>query len=309
MAVLSRHAEAARRAAASLGGPGLVEVEELSNWAFGKWVKRANVVLLAAPGTSALAAEAVAAGVHVVSSADSPAEVRQLLEFDALARRRNVSVVAGAGLAPGLSCLLAAVAARRMDHVWELHVATLGTGGPACARRRHAALREPVEEWREGVWERKVAGGGRELVWFPGEGGADCYRVSRADTILVVRAFPGLRTATSRAAASRRDRLTSWMPMLRPPHPEGIVGALAVEVRGEREGRAETVLLGASGRPALVAGAVCATAAELAGKGQLRSGAGGLASLAVDPADVLAGLSGRGIVLAVFEGAGPTPAL
>ena len=50
--------------------------------------------------------------------------------------------------APGLSCLLAAWAARTLDEMSEVHVATLGTGAPACAKRRHAALREPLEEWR-----------------------------------------------------------------------------------------------------------------------------------------------------------------
>ena len=37
---------------------------------------------------------------------------------------------------------------------------------------------------------------------------------------------------TARVAASRRDRLTARLPMLRPPHPEGLIGAVRVEVRG-----------------------------------------------------------------------------
>ena len=91
-------------------------------------------------------------------------------------------------------------------------------------------------------------------MWFPEQAGADCYRINRPDTLLIARAFPGLRFATTRAAASRRDRFTSWLPMLRPPHPEGTVGAVRVEVRGLRGGAAETVVVGAVGRPALLAG-------------------------------------------------------
>ena len=292
---------------ASLDGRGTVELAELSTEAFLRGLPEAAVVLLAAPVAAPYAGLAVARGVPVVSVADAPEEVRSLLALGGDARRRGVAVVAGAGMAPGLSCLLAAAAAEGMDELHEVHVATAGTGGPACARRRHAALRELVEEWRDGAWERKVASSGRELVWFPELGGADCYRTSRADPLLMAEAFPGLRRATTRAAASRRDRFTSWLPMLRPPHPEGAVGALRVEVRGRRQARASTVLLGASGRPAFVAGTVGALAAELAAARLLKPGAGGLAALAASPRELLAELSRRGVRTEVFEGAGPTP--
>jgi hypothetical protein len=242
--------------------------------------------------------------VPVVSTSDHPHDARLLLELDDEAGRAGVPVVVGAGMVPGLSCLLAAWAAGAMDEVTEVHVASLGTGGPACARRHHAALREGAEEWRDGAMARRVAGSGRELIWFPDHAGADCYRVNRPDPILLTRAFPGLRSVTTRAAASRRDRLTSWLPMLRQPHPEGTVGALRVEVRGRRAGAAETMVMGSSGRPALVAGAVAAVAAVRAAGGQLRPGAGGLASLATTPGDFLAELVERGVPVMTFEGSG-----
>jgi hypothetical protein len=269
----------------------------------------AGVLLLAAPGPSGdLAEAAVRASVPVVSASDDPAEVRGLLALEAEARRRGVSVAAGAGMAPGLSCLLAAWAVAKLDEVTEVHVATLGTGGPACARRRHAALSEPVDEWRDGAWARKVASSGRELVWFPGYSGADCYRVNRPDPLLLTGAFPSLRSVSARAAASRRDRFTSRLPMLRPPHPEGTVGAVRVEVRGRRAGEAEVVILGAGGRAALLAGTVLATAAVRAATGRLRAGAGGLASLVSAPGELLAELSERGVSILTFEGGGTTPA-
>jgi hypothetical protein len=221
---------------------------------------------------------------------------------------RGVPIVVGAAVAPGLSCLLAWWAASQMDQVSEVHVATFGTGGPSCARARHAALSEPVEEWRQGRWARRVAGSGRELIWFPGQAGADCYRLARPDPLLLTLAFPGLRVCTTRAAASRRDRFTSWLPMLRRPHPEGTVGGLRVEARGWKGGAAESVIVGASGRPALLAGTVAAAAAVCAASGELSPGAGGLASLAKDPLRVLAELSERGVQLMAFEGAALTPA-
>lgn len=290
-----------------MGAAGSVELAELSPGSFGRLLPETAVVVLAAPGTSALAGEAVSQGVPVVSVVEATEDVRQLLGLAGAARARGIALVAGAGMAPGLSCLLAAIGAADMDEVEEVHVATLGTGGPACARRRHAALRETVEEWRDGAWERKVASSGRELVWFPDIGAADCYRVNRADPVLMVEAFPSLRRATTRAAASRRDRLTSWLPMLRSPHPEGTVGALRVEVRGRKEGRAVTAVLGSSGRPAFVAGTVAAVVAEMAAARLLKAGAGGLASLVATPRETMAELSRRGVRAAVFEGAGPTP--
>jgi hypothetical protein len=292
--------------AAMLGGSGVVQLEELSVPAFWHAVEDASVVVLAVPGPGHyLARTSVEAGVPVVSVSDDPAEVRSLLELDAAAKKHDVAVALGAAMAPGLSCLLAAWAAGTMDEVSEVHVASLGTGGPACAKRRHVALHEAVEEWRDGAWSRKVASSGRDLVWFPDRSGADCYRVNRPDALLLVQAFPALRSVTARAAASRRDRLTSRFPMLRPPHPEGTVGAVRVEVRGWRAQEAESVVVGASGRPALLSGAVAAAAAVRAAAGQLRPGAGGLASLAPSPAALLAELSERGVRIMRFEGAEP----
>lgn len=94
--------------------------------------------------------------------------------------------------------------------------------------------------------------------------------------------------------------------MLRQPHPEGTVGALRVEVRGWRAGAAETIVLGSSGRPALLAGAVAAAAAVKAAHRQLRPGAGGLASLVSAPGQFLAELSERGVPIMTFDGSGLT---
>lgn len=309
LVILARRPSEVAPQVTALGGGHGVELEQLSPVALARLARGAGVVLLAAAGAVLPWAEtAVAAGAPVVSTCDEPAEVRALLALAPAARARGVPVVAGAAMAPGLSCLLAWWAASQMDEVTELHVATLGTGGPSCARRRHAALREPVEEWRAGRWVRKVAGSGRELVWFPGQMGADCYRVNRPDALLLRQAFPGLDAATARAAASRRDRFTSWLPMLRPPHPEGTIGAVRVEARGRRAGAAESVIVGAGGRPALLAGMVAAGAAVAALSGQLRAGAGGLASLATDPARMLLELRDRGARLVTFEGAAISPA-
>ncbi len=87
---------------------------------------------------------------------------------------------------------------------------------------------------------------------------------------------PGIERVTARLAATRRDRFTARLPMLRRPHPEGDVGAVRVEVRGRRGDRRDVRVLGVMDRPGVAAGAVAAVAAVLAAGGELqRTGAGG----------------------------------
>lgn len=266
----------------------------------------ADVVVLASPsGHRRLAEEALSGGAHVVSVADDMESVRGLLDLDAEARERGLSVVVGAGFAPGLACVLARHAAAAFDGVDEVHVAKSGTGGPACARHHHRALATWAVDWREGAWVRRPGGSGRELAWFPDPvGGQDCYRAGLPDALLLVPAFgSGVRRVTARVAATRRDRLTARLPMLRPPHPEGVIGAVRVEVRGRRGSGRDVRVLGAVDRPALAAGAVAGLAAEWAVSGGLaRRGAGGLAELVDEPVGFLAELARRGVRAAVFEG-------
>ncbi|MGI8662215.1 MAG: hypothetical protein ACR2LQ_03275 [Acidimicrobiales bacterium] len=249
------------------------------------------------------AAALVAAGVHVVSVSDDIDDVRGLLALDAEARKRGVSVVVGAAFAPGLTCVLARHAASLFDEVDEIHVAKAGTGGPECARQHHRALARPAHDWRDGAWLDRPGGSGRELCWFPEPiGGVDCYRGELPDSLLLQPAFPAASRITARMGANRRDRLTARLPMLRRPHPEGVIGAVRVELRGTREGARAIEVIGVLDRPAVAAGAVAAVAAVAAGQGRLaRHGAGGLAEL-VDSLAFLRELHQRGIKAATFTG-------
>ena len=267
----------------------------------------ADVVVLALPEDHRPIAEAALEhGAHVVSLSDDVADVRALLALDAEARERHRSVVVGAGFSPGLTCVLARHAAGGLDAVEEIHVAKSGTGGPACARLHHASLRGPGIDWRDGAWLQRRGGSGRELTWFPDPVSAqDCYRAAVPEALLLVPAFPGVRRVTARVARSRRDRLTARLPMLRPPHAEGLLGAARVEVRGRRASAQEVHVLGVVDRPAVAAGAVAAIAAGWAVEGRLaRHGAAGLAELVAEPVDLLRELASCGVKAAAFEGAG-----
>lgn len=267
-----------------------------------------DVVVAATPsGGVALAAAAIEAGAHAVVACDDAHDVAGALDLDALARAAGRCVVVGAVMAPGLSCVLAGFGAGRLGRVDEIHVASLGTGGPSCARHHHAAFTGVSTDWYDDGWRRHPAGSGRELVWFPEPvGGADCYRARLADPRLLVPAFPGVRRVTARLAATRRDRLTAALPMLRPPHPEGTVGAVRVELRGRSEKAADAVVLGSVGTPAVTAGVVAAVAAEWSAAGRLaRSGAGGLAALVAEPGRFLRDVAGHGVAFSLFEGVSP----
>ena len=260
------------------------------------------VLCLGAPHAP-VAARCLRAGRAVVSAADDPDDVRGLLHLDAEAAERGLAVVVGAGFSPGFTCLLAAHAAGTLDAVDEIHVARVGTGGPACAESHHRSLGGDAFDWRDGGWVQRSAGSGRELCWFPDPiGGRDCYRAAMAEPLLLVRAFPDAGRITARLAANRRDRLTSRLPMLRPPHADGGPGAVRVELRGGRDGGRATVVYGAMEVPSAAAGAVAARAAGLVLSGELRKpGAGGLAELA-EPLPVLQALAERGVKAATFTG-------
>jgi saccharopine dehydrogenase-like NADP-dependent oxidoreductase len=265
-----------------------------------------DVVVLAAPhGHTDAAGAALERGASVVSVSDDVEHVRALLGMDAEARERGLHVVVGAGFAPGLSCLLAAQAARSFEEVEEIHVAKVGTGGPACARQHHVALQGPAVESANGTWQRRRGGSGRALIWFPDPvSGVDCYRAALPEPLLLADAFPHAERITARVGANRRDRLTAHLPMLRRPHPEGELGGVRIEVRGRQGQVRSDRVLGAVDRPAVAAGAVAAVAARWVVDGRLaRTGAGGLAGLA-DPGPFLAALAERGVKAAIFEGAG-----
>jgi hypothetical protein len=264
------------------------------------------VAVLAVPGDHRRWAEEVLdGGGDVVSTTGSRAGVAALLALDDDARRGGRTVVAGAGFAPGLSCLLARHAADGLDVIEEIHVARVGSGGPACTRdivAAHAA--GPGLDWHDGRWAPPPRRGGGELRWFPEPiAGRDCYPADVGDTALLVPAFPGVARVSTRIGASRRDRALRRLPPLRRPPAEGLMGAVWVEVRGRRGAITDSVVLGALDRPALAAGVVAGVVASWVQAGRIAGpGAAGLASLVPEPLSLLQELARRGVRAATFTG-------
>lgn len=263
-----------------------------------------DVTILASPaGTHyELARKMLVAGSHVVSISDDPEEVQRLLKLDSLAVAQRRSVVVGAGFCPGLSEILARWSGDKLDQVDGVSVSTSGTGGPACARRLHRALKSEAYDWRDGVWEYRRGGSGRDLAWFPDPIGArDCYFAALASPLLLQRTYPDAKRISARLSANRRHRLTGRLPMLRPPHRDGGPGGIRVEVRGSKQGSIETLVYGVMDFPSVAAGTVSAVAALAAGREQAPIGAHGL-SRWDDPATLLTELHNRGVQVASFSG-------
>ncbi|MCP3854131.1 MAG: hypothetical protein GY745_07855 [Actinomycetia bacterium] len=265
----------------------------------------ADLVIAAGPAHTQLRAARryVKRGALIVTTSDDVAENRGLLALDRDAVRRDSRLVVGAGFSPGLTCVLAKLAISRFDVVSEIHVAKDGTAGPACARQHHRALRGLTLDWRDRDWVDRPAGSGRELVWFPDPiGGLDCYRARLSEPLLLVPYVPGVDRVTARVSATRRDRLTMGLPMLRPPHADAGVGAVRVEVRGLIDGGHDVMVYGATERAGVAAATVAVVAAEEALGGRLGGpGSRGLVP-DVDPVSYLRSLRSRGLGVAQFAG-------
>lgn len=266
------------------------------------------VVVLATGDTQRPWAEIlVQAGHHVVTTSDDLDDIRELLALDDMARRNSRTLIVGAAASPGLTGLLVAELATRVDVVDEIHVAFHGTGGPACARQHHLALAGEAWGWHDGEWIRRPGGSGRDLLWFPEPiGGKDCYRAALADPILLHDIYPDALRISARMSANRRDRFTSRLPMLSPPHPEGGLGGVRVEVRGSRHGERRTEVAGVAERTGTISAAVAAACGHYVWSASndersrpMSSGAIGLGSPSFDNRRLVDDVIHRGIT--VFE--------
>jgi hypothetical protein len=188
-------------------------------------------------------------------------------------------------------------------HTDEIHIAKVGTGGPWCARQHHRALGGSGLDYRDGGWVPRAGGSGRELFWFPEPVGArDCYRAALADPVLLAPLFPGVQRVTARMAATRRDRLTARLPMLTPPHPDGGLGAVRVELRGWQGAERAIVVAAATAAPSVAAATVAKLSVEALVAGAAAPGAASLAGL-VDPCSFLASCRDAGLLAREFVGA------
>ena len=265
----------------------------------------ADLVIVASPRGTQLEAvkKAVSLRRPTVVVSDGLSETVSILSLEKEAFEFGVPVVVGTGFAPGLSCVLTAYGKTLLEKTEEIHVSKMGTGGPACALVHHRALSRMSFGWREDKWDKRLGGSGRELLWFPEPvGPQDCYHAALSDPILLHNAFPEVSRISAKMAATRRDRFTAFFPMLSPPHDEGGVGAIRVELRGSNNGVQENIVLGVSEHPALAAASVTALTSEYILKQKINLNHMSTLALIVEPSEFLSELTKRSIAVEIFEG-------
>ncbi len=265
----------------------------------------ADVVVVASPRGTQLEAvkKAISLRRPTVVVSDGLSETVSILNLEKEAFELGVPVVVGTGFAPGLSCVLSAYGKTLLEQTEEIHVSKMGTGGPACALVHHRALSRMSFGWREDKWDKRLGGSGRELLWFPEPvGPQDCYHAALSDPILLHNAFPDVSRISAKMAATRRDRFTAFFPMLTPPHNEGGIGAIRVELRGNKNGVQENIVLGVSEHPASAAAAVTALTTEYLLKQKINLNHMSTLALIVEPSEFLSELTKRSIAVEIFEG-------
>jgi hypothetical protein len=261
-----------------------------------------RVILCGAAGAHVDAARAwLAHGVDVISMSSDVADVEGLLGFDELARLNDATVAVGVAAAPGLSCTLARHAADLLDEVTEVHVASLGSGGPACLRNRQNQLGERSREWRDGDWVEHPGGSGKELCWFPDPiGGHDCARGNLVEPLLMQRAFPGMERASARASVGDSGPRLGFLPGRGRSPVEAAPGGVRVEVRGRAKGETITVVYSVHDRLSVAAAATAATLAVQWEEHGADLGAHGMAEF-VRPVVLLRELARRGVKAATLD--------
>ena len=242
----------------------------------------------------------LAKGAHVVSVSSDVEDLDRLAVLGPAAEQAGRSVIVGAGLAPGLTSLLAVHAMAWFDEVTEIRISSYGVAGPACARSVQRSLHEESEEWRDGEWVLRAPGSGRELSWFPDPvAGRDCYAARTGEARVLHQLVPTISRISSRVSRPEVPRLRRILPLGRPWSVDPI-GAIRVEVRGARAGRSDTLVYGLVDRPSVASAAVAVTAAMAVVSGSVASGVGSIAQLS--PVPFLRSLSALGVRAAVFEG-------
>lgn len=277
-----------------------------------------------------LAQAAIEAGVPYVSICDDYDGAQGVLELDAKAKERGVTILTGAGWTPGLTNVLVRKAVDLLDEAREAHIAWAASAsdssGYAVLFHMLHILTGHVPSYAEGKSITVPAGTGDVTVDFGGRlGKVKVYHVGHPEPVTIPRFLPELEVVTLRGGLlegylntlgklvarlgltrthKRRERmvklLNGSMTLLKRVGAMGEpLSGLHVEVRGIRAGKPATVRYRGTGAMADLTALPLSVATLMIGRGQINQ-PGVLAPEspgALDADLFLRELANRGIVI------------
>jgi hypothetical protein len=213
----------------------------------------------------AAAAAAIAAKVPYVSTSESPDVTTALMGLHGRAVDAGALVVSGLNWSPGLSNLMAKMAARELDPPISIRISwaisSAGQTAQAALTRGAGALSGEARVIRDGSLRTEAAGTDRRRIFLPEPVGWVPVRLARsAEPLTLARSLAGLKDlavygglvepvanlvvgtpVAGLLARKVNEKLMSFASQLRPPHPWS---ALRVDASGGRGGITTTVTLG-----------------------------------------------------------------
>lgn len=275
-----------------------------------------------------IAKAAIEAGVPYVSICDDYDAAHDVLQLDAEAKRRGVTVLTGAGWTPGITNILVKKAASLLDEADAAHVSWAASAsdssGYAVLFHMLHILTGKVPSYAGGRRVEVPAGSGTIAVDFGSPmGRVKVYHVGHPEPVTLPHFMPQLKTVTLRGGLSegylntlgrfvarigltrthrRRERLVRLLSasmgvLKRLGAMDKPVSGLHVQVNGTKDGRPTSVTYVASGPMADLTALPLSIAALMIGRGEI-SQPGVLAPEAPggpDPDRFLAELEKRGV--------------
>lgn len=275
-----------------------------------------------------LARAAIEAGKPYVSICDDYDAAQGVLELDAAAKARGVTILTGAGWTPGITNVAVKKAVSLLDRADEAHIAWAASAsdssGYAVMFHMLHILTGRVPSFLDGKAVDVPAGSGTVTVDFgPPMGRVQVYHVGHPEPVTIPRFIPQLKAVTLRGGLTegylnglgrfvarvgltrtqkRRERLVrvlavSLRLLKRVGAMDEPVSGLHVRVTGQKDGRPAAVSYVASGPMADLTALPLSISALMIGRGQIRR-PGVLAPEAdggPDPDAFFAALAERGV--------------
>jgi hypothetical protein len=275
------------------------------------------------------ARSAVEVGASWLSCANDQEAAEALPSLDAEAVAAGVTVVSGCGLSPGLTNLLVALAAQELDQVEEIEIATARSArdpaGQAALSQLLSALSGPAPTIADGRPTSDLGPKASHLVYFPEPvGWVETFAGASPEITTLGRQWPGLRLLRWRVGLAEKPamdalRLLAGGPWVSLPVTRGPLGGRAlqhalgawpssgpswsaarVDGRGEADNHPRSVSLGVVDHLVnLTALPLVAAASELAA-GRAQPGVGA-PEQAFEPKSLLTQISRRGVRIARLE--------